>query len=316
MKANFPGYYRPTDGEFETLWKEAIFIFDANVLLNIYGYSKPTRNILVSILNVASVRSWIPHQFALEYQRNRAKAILEQVANYVSVKKELEKIILDSFKSRRKHPHVTRKSVAAVENVCVELGKGEKEHLKLLQSDPYFDCISSCFEGRTGSPYNSQELQKIWNEGRTRFSTEVPPGFADAKKPEPDCYGDLVGWFQILDKAKDGSAPVIFVTDDRKKDWWQITSTDRTIGPRPELVEEFIRVTGKKFYMYQLDQFMALAKNFFGQSVTSEALAEVRELRESSVAIKSAPKAVPYLLEARGEEKTSAVDDDKKSEVS
>jgi hypothetical protein len=37
MKQTFPGYYRPSAAEFEKLWKEATFTFDANVLLRAYG---------------------------------------------------------------------------------------------------------------------------------------------------------------------------------------------------------------------------------------------------------------------------------------
>ena len=42
MRREFPGYYRPTSEEFKALWESAEFALDANVLLNVYGYSKPT----------------------------------------------------------------------------------------------------------------------------------------------------------------------------------------------------------------------------------------------------------------------------------
>lgn len=38
MKSKFRGYYKPTDEEFDTLWKNAVFVFDTNVLLNLYRY--------------------------------------------------------------------------------------------------------------------------------------------------------------------------------------------------------------------------------------------------------------------------------------
>ena len=69
MKREFPGYYRPTTAEFDTLWAEALFVVDANVLLHVYGYSSETRESLLKILEGIKGRIWIPHQFAAEYQR-------------------------------------------------------------------------------------------------------------------------------------------------------------------------------------------------------------------------------------------------------
>jgi hypothetical protein len=34
MKSLFAGYYRPTDKEFDELWKNCMFVFDASVLLD------------------------------------------------------------------------------------------------------------------------------------------------------------------------------------------------------------------------------------------------------------------------------------------
>ncbi len=42
MRDLFPGYYRPTEEEFAKMWQEGIFVFDANVLLNIY-YNGPRK---------------------------------------------------------------------------------------------------------------------------------------------------------------------------------------------------------------------------------------------------------------------------------
>lgn len=36
MRKLFAGYYRPTKKEFDRMWREGVFVFDANILLNIY----------------------------------------------------------------------------------------------------------------------------------------------------------------------------------------------------------------------------------------------------------------------------------------
>src|SRR5260221_13590828 len=89
MRAQFSGFYRPTEAEFRKLWKACNFALDANVLLNVYGYSEKTREEILSLLERLSGRICMPHQFALEYHQNRARAIMEQVKNYAKVEKVL-----------------------------------------------------------------------------------------------------------------------------------------------------------------------------------------------------------------------------------
>jgi hypothetical protein len=44
MKKLFPGFYQPIEKEFQSLWKNCIFILDANVLLNLYRYPSEAKN--------------------------------------------------------------------------------------------------------------------------------------------------------------------------------------------------------------------------------------------------------------------------------
>jgi hypothetical protein len=71
----FPGYYRPTEIEFKKLWDEATFVFDTNVLLDIYSYPETVRDVFLSVLRKISSRIWIPYQAGLEFHRNRFSRI-------------------------------------------------------------------------------------------------------------------------------------------------------------------------------------------------------------------------------------------------
>ena len=44
MKNIFKGYYKLGDKELQPLWEKAQFIFDTNVLLNLYRYQSTTSN--------------------------------------------------------------------------------------------------------------------------------------------------------------------------------------------------------------------------------------------------------------------------------
>jgi hypothetical protein len=75
VKEAFFGYYAPTSKEYEILWKEAMIILDANVLLDLYRFPATSRDEFITVLESLKERLWIPHQVALEFQRNRLTVI-------------------------------------------------------------------------------------------------------------------------------------------------------------------------------------------------------------------------------------------------
>jgi hypothetical protein len=283
MKQTFPGYYRPTPTEFSDLWTSARFALDANVLLNLYGYSSTTRKRLLELLESVGPRLWMPHQFAFEFQRNRAKAILEQVENYKTIAAQFTKVLDQHLKPTHRHPFITKRSMTALETIRRELDKGRRQHEALLSDDPIFDKMTSLLTGRVGAAPDRQSLDGLHDEARRRYGAKIPPGYADMEKPEPDRFGDYVGWRQILDHGTKEACSLVLVTDDLKEDWWSYTRGDRTIGPRPELIAEYLEVCKKPFYMYTLEQFIRYAQDRFGRRVGQAALDEVRQRSEERV---------------------------------
>jgi hypothetical protein len=81
MRSMFPGYSRPKSEEFAEKFKECIFCFDTNVLLNLYRFTPESRDNLVKVLQHAKIkdRIWLPHRVGLEYQRRRTDVLLGQL---------------------------------------------------------------------------------------------------------------------------------------------------------------------------------------------------------------------------------------------
>ncbi|EJG1162914.1 hypothetical protein C0P18_RS13480 [Vibrio parahaemolyticus] len=62
---------------------------------------------------------------------------------------------------------------------------------------------------------------KANREGDTRFEHRLPPGFKDGGKGE-NRFGDLIIWYEILNKSKELKANfdhVLFLSNDEKSDW-------------------------------------------------------------------------------------------------
>jgi hypothetical protein len=288
MKSAFPGYYPLTSAEMQAIWNECFFVPDANVLLNVYRYSEETTSAFLLILTSLKERLWLPHQVGLEFQRNRRTVIAKQVSAFQDITKQLDgakNAIEKSFSEYSKHP--TLKGVDYIpridelfKTIKEELAEKNRVHPKLLDNDDLYPKLSELFEGQVGPPFNSQRLDDIYKTGEIRYSRFVPPGYADAKeKPGNEKYGDFVVWLQIIEYAKVTKKPVILITDDAKEDWW-LKFKGKTLGPRPELIQEMLDEAGVRFHIYSTDEFMKYAGEYTKSPVNQGLIEEVKDLRE------------------------------------
>jgi hypothetical protein len=292
VKKVFASYYRPTEKEFSALWEKCLFVLDANVLLNLYRYTPSTNQELIDILTQISSRLWMPYQAALEYQERRLDVIAEQVEAYDSIQKLVDgsRVELEGqLKSYARHPFVNIDGLISELNKVfakfkIDLDKHKQKHPDLLNTDHLRDAVTKLLDGKVGPSYSVERLEEIKKTAKTRYENEKPPGFKDNKKGEPRQYNDLVIWFQIIDKAKEVKKPIIFITDDRKEDWW-LKFKGKTIGPRPELMTEMTSEASVSFYMYQPDQFMKYARKHLKRQVKEDAIKEVQDVGRRSQTI-------------------------------
>ena len=96
-------------------------------------------------------------------------------------------------------------------------------------------------------------------------------------------YGDFILWMQVIDKAKESKSPVIFITDERKKDWWWKIKDGRNMGPRQELTEEIMEKAKVDFHMYSSERFLSYGQNFLKEQVNQEALEEIQEMKKAEL---------------------------------
>lgn len=291
MKDFFPGFFPKDEAEHKTLWGQCLFVFDTNILLNMYRYSDDTRASFLQVLEKLNDRVWIPHRVADEYLTNRLKIIFEQQEEYSSAIGELQGL-RKKLESTRQHPFVStqvmERALDTFSSLEVELERNQSIHVKRMHDDEIKGHLAEIFKERVGRRLTADELEAIISDGERRYAEKIPPGYSDAKKSSAEeflvarCrqYGDLIVWKQILEKALDDKKPIIFVTDDGKEDWW-LRFKGKTIGPRPELIEEFVAKTGLDFHMYHPERFLSLASDYLKQetSIPDEILDEVRNLR-------------------------------------
>lgn len=282
----FPGFTKKTDIEIQELWKNGLITFDTNVILNLYSYSKETRDAILELVVKFKDRIFLTHQVALEYNRNKYEIISEQEKLHNAFLKSL-KIIDNDLNSKNKPPFLSDKLQQSLTSVFLNVEEEVKKSIsnfqEMLNQDPIFDKIVEIFENKITDKFSEEELVQIYKEGKLRYDKKTPPGYEDNKKSEEHKFGDLVLWKQILNKAKTEKKAIILISDERKEDWlWKIKD-GRTIGPRQELVEEIKSFANSDFHIYTSERFLDFGQNYLKGIVNNRAIKEIEEVKKSKI---------------------------------
>lgn len=307
MRTIFKSFYKLQDEEYKTLWQNAIFIFDTNILLNLYRYQSSTRDGLLNVIERLANRIWIPHHVALEFQRNRLYVISEQDKRYAEVRNIVSKSLssmeneLNNLQLKKRHSHINPDKL--IDSLQVnkkaffeQLNTLEEQSISLSSDDQILEKLDALFLDKVGNPIGEQkDVDALFSKGEERFKKQIPPGFKDSKKDEkkPDDFtfggisykrkfGDYIIWQQIINHAKENNLKdIIFITDDGKSDWWLKVESNgtKTIGARPELIDEITREANvERFYIYNTESFLNFANEQLNVKVAKETIEEVREV--------------------------------------
>jgi len=287
MKDIFPGYIKKTEKEIKEIWEKGIIMFDANVLLNLYRYSDTTKTIILNLIEKFKEQIWLPHQSALEYNRNRYEVIADQQKTYKELTDKIAQIQKD-LQTSNKPPFLSesvhKKLDNAFEEVNSEVAESIHKYSNYLRKDPIYEQLSELFKSKITEPFTDKELKEIYKEGEERYKVKTPPGYEDEKtKTGAVKYGDLVLWKQVIKKAKEEKVPVIFITDERKKDWWWKIKDGRNMGPRHELIEEIKSVAEVDFHMYSSIRFLSYGQDFLKVLVDKVALEELTAMKNREI---------------------------------
>ena len=283
MKKLFFWRFPLSEADLSNLWENATFVFDTNFLLDLYRVSHSTAENFLDILQQIQNRIWLPYQVADEFSRRREEIIASEVESFQKALSAVEtwKSEQQKFNSLRGYLSQTGRIVSAEVNFlfgdqkhyldavdAVEKAFREKieqiasDHSSLhSDKDSILEKLLLLFDdSKVGEPFNEQTLPNLYKEADDRYKLLKPPGFEDAKKKEDERqYGDFILWKQILEFAKKESRPIIFVTGEKKPDWW-VKKNNKIISPHVELRREFHEYVHQPFWMYQTQDFLPEAK--------------------------------------------------------
>lgn len=280
MENIFSVEFYPSNADIEEVWKNSFIIFDTCSLLNLYKYSKKTREQYLNVLKQVEDRLWLPYQIGAEYFENRANTIIGIEISYDKIVQKLK----EQFERLREE----LKQIKFCEDVEEELQKGfqklkeaivdkQKDRISFSPAtDPILKELKRLYKNKVGQNFTIEKLAEIRIEGDDRFEKQIPPGYCDRDKDDmrKNKYGDLIIWKQIMEQSICTKKNIIFVTDDGKEDWW-LKIQNRTISPRKELYSEFINITKQKILIYRPKNFMNYAKDNLKSRVDAKTIDEI-----------------------------------------
>lgn len=270
-------YLEPDIKSKKELWDSAVFVFDTNVLLNLYRYSQNTRKELIEAISSFQDRVWMPHHIATEFMKNRNKIIFETIKSFESLKEMSDEFVescMKSIKLKEENPEIVE--LKSILNSWLEKHIEENLRVNNPSNDEILNKVLELFEDKVGEVINEEKMEEISNEGEKRFKDKIPPGYKDGRKDE-NGYGDFIIWREIIEYSQNNKKDIILITQDRKEDWWNICC-GKAIGPRVELRKEFRIETQRNFNMYTMDSFIEIYSENKGTELDQSVINEVNTI--------------------------------------
>ena len=250
-----------------------VIALDTNVLLNIYRYSPEFSEFALQCICEVKGVVMLPATVRMEYGKHCRPEFAKMKSRVRDAGKETtEQIKRAKVKVLATCDRLERLQFPDVSNLRDSLSKKLDEVQKVLEdfftdrsslefvahawdnTDHVQAIVSEWDQNGSIMPSPSQEDIYVWcEEGETRYKKEVPPGFKDAKnKDGVRKYSDLILWKELLRYAAKEKKHIIFVTDDVKADWWDVSNTNRQFHQK--LIEEFAK-TGQQVIPFVSHEF-------------------------------------------------------------
>lgn len=287
----FEEYKSVESSSYDSVIETGMVVIDTNVLLDLYRFNPEVRSDILAVLKLLGDRLWLPHQVLVEFWRNREGVIRSPRPSKSAVAsiRDAQNAIrsgLDEWVARAAltGEQKTRLNVDDVPTVLTELqdriSELEKEMSEgisiKVEDDAVIAELSTILAGRVGAPYDHIRLAKEKAIAQERVARQIPPGFRDAKKD--DSSGDYLLWRQAMSEAKRRKVDVLFVTGEKKPDWWAVEGSNLK-GPRHELVREMRDRADVGFFMMRTIVFLRTASRVL-KANTSERTLDAVEIVE------------------------------------
>ncbi|MER6066051.1 PIN-like domain-containing protein [Streptomyces sp. NPDC001792] len=305
------------DAERGAFFTDGIIVLDTNVLLSLYEYTETSRAEVLSALEQAKGRLWMPYQVGLEFVRGRRstlesrKRALSDAASEVNKKlmaarkaiveaKNLVCAHLDKY-ARAPEEIAALETLAAESAVDAHLSAYRQEFKRRLDmlkadhglalsspdaQDPILARVAELYGTAVGGQPDDEVLRRRIEEATAfRFPNKIPPGFSDSGKETPlKSAGDFLLWEELIEHVRQlpqHGRRVLFVSNDTKEDWYEPGSSSNGSRPWPSLVDEMQRRAGADLRVETPLNFYGGIREFLDVQLAEDTYAEIERVSEA-----------------------------------
>jgi len=241
-------------------------VYDTNIYLNLYEYSPEVTDFFVGLTEKIIDNLILPDTVKREFDRNHSICLNRQRKKFENVITLLNKP-LNQMKDKinkqfsilkgYKFPNIEGLQEQVEENIfqvesafkdyASELDVLNEFNNRFLDDDKIKKIVDTVVTKKNLlQAFSLDEIYLLCAEGEKRYSNSTPPGYKDGKgKSGVQAYGDFFIWKEVMNYCRERKLNLIFVTDDVKEDWYDITNSER-VGFRRELITEFKMQTSQQ----------------------------------------------------------------------
>ena len=267
-----------------------MFVFDTNVLLNLYRMSDDVRSSIFEILKKLKGNLFLPHQVAHEFFKHRELEISAQINTFEKLRQFLRRVPSDFKGQFTRHPCIPIAEFEEELQRCVDKliarvteTQNSNQLNYVIHPDPILTELDLIFADCTGDRPTPEEDGELTKQIETRFLANLSPCYFPSGRPAENSHvGDGRVWFQIVRYAALKQQPVIFVTGDMKPNWWRsakIGNDEKLVGPHFQLIRDIAAAANSSFLMYDQSEFLSRATTFLGVNSQQKAIEEIQQIQ-------------------------------------
>lgn len=308
LYSGFESYRVLTTEDIQSALKNGIVALDTNVLLNLYRYNEQTVDDLLAVASAVGERLFVPHQVVREFWRNRQGVI----AGLGSASKDAQNALAKNATSTKDAIARWAKSVALPDEHRQQLAESVDDFYEELRNrvgnepvkvsphaptsrDELLAKLESLLENSVGPALAQEDWDCAVKEGERRVAKSIPPGYMDVEKLESDlpegASGDYIIWKQLRIEGSSQQRDLVLVTADTKEDWWNRTARGDIVGPRCELIDEYLQEANARFFLLEPADLLKHA-SALGVGTNPESVQDIERVRDEK------PTWAPWTTEA------------------
>lgn len=272
-----------SEKDFRRLWKSALISLDTSALLFLQECNAPYAKYAMDTLLFLEDRVWITSHVANvemvpqrnytgevngslrklnKFDREFDNTITAINAKFHSLQQNLDEQGHDLLSGLIAEIDINKVLYDVISNFKLNVALSTEENKEFLQSK-LIQVFHKTLCSKTSLGFTEEEILDIEQEGVLRYEQCIPPGYGDKDK-EKNKYGDLIIWKELLRKANQENRPVLFITRDKKEDWFKLADKE-IVEVREELRKE-AEANHAEVYVIYLNDFINMSLQFVSRN--------------------------------------------------